>query len=350
MNFRYICKTHGFISKIILSLFVIFKFHEQLFIDPFKVYNCMCFVTHLRKGTVPAAMSAMTTRTIAQLELYAAKLGSDLYAKIREAIPSISNVMFWTDSMIVYHWLQSRPQYWKTFVANRVSQIQHTTKGFHWRHVPGCDNPADLVSRGCLGSELLHEMKWWQGPSWLSLPEQFWPQTIAANQNDMTTILAEIEGCLNSRPITPMSEDPSGLTALTPGHFLTGENLQLLPSINLTQIPINRLTHWQIIQQQLQRFWKRWRTEYLQKLQARSKWLTKGKEQVRVGQLIIIHEDNVQPSRWPLARITKTHPGRDNIIRVISAKTIKGNEVTRPIAKIGLIPEIDRSDPTEDKI
>lgn len=99
-------------------------------------------------------------RTIAQLELCAAKLGSDLYAKVIETIPSITNVVFWTDSMIVYHWLQSPPQYWKTFVANRVSHIQRITKGFHWRHVPGCDNPADLVSRGCLGSELIHETKW----------------------------------------------------------------------------------------------------------------------------------------------------------------------------------------------
>lgn len=34
------------------------------------------------------------------------------------------------------------------------------------------------------------------------------------------TLIAEIEACLNSHPITPMSSDPSDLSALTPGHFL----------------------------------------------------------------------------------------------------------------------------------
>lgn len=32
---------------------------------------------------------------------------------------------------------------------------------------------------------------------------------------DMTTLLAEIEGCLNSRPLTPLSDDPADLEALT---------------------------------------------------------------------------------------------------------------------------------------
>ena len=80
--------------------------------------------------------------TIAQLELCAAKLGSDLFAKVKEAIPTFSNFYFWTDSMIVYHWLQS-PQSWKTCVVNCVSHIQRVTKGFSWRHITGCDNSAE---------------------------------------------------------------------------------------------------------------------------------------------------------------------------------------------------------------
>ena len=36
------------------------------------------------------------------------------------------------------------------------------------------------------------------------------------------TLLAEIEAILNSRPITEISTDPESLEALTPGHFLIG--------------------------------------------------------------------------------------------------------------------------------
>ncbi|XP_062141879.1 uncharacterized protein LOC133849814 [Drosophila sulfurigaster albostrigata] len=39
---------------------------------------------------------------------------------------------------------------------------------------------------------------------------------------ELSTLLSKIEACLNSRPLTPMSEDVSDLAALTPGHFLIG--------------------------------------------------------------------------------------------------------------------------------
>jgi hypothetical protein len=37
---------------------------------------------------------------------------------------------------------------WKTFIANRVAEIQEIAPIRPWRHVPSQDNPADLISRG----------------------------------------------------------------------------------------------------------------------------------------------------------------------------------------------------------
>lgn len=43
--------------------------------------------------------------------------------------------------------------------------------------------------------------------------------TMTPTFEDLLTLLAQIEACLNSRPLTPVSNDPNDLTALTPGHF-----------------------------------------------------------------------------------------------------------------------------------
>ena len=88
---------------------------------------------------------------------------------------------------------------------------------------------------------------------------------------DTNTLLAHIESCLNSRPLTAMSDDPTDLEPLTPGHFLIGRSLQQLPEPDFTAVPMNRLKHCHAVQKKLQEFWRRWRLEYLAQLQGRTK-------------------------------------------------------------------------------
>ncbi|XP_053687244.1 uncharacterized protein LOC128736781 [Sabethes cyaneus] len=62
---------------------------------------------------------------------------------------------------------------------------------------------------------------------------------------DMTTILTQVEAVMNSRPLTPLSEDPDELDVLTPGHFLTGASLLTIPEPDYAGVPTNRLQHYQ---------------------------------------------------------------------------------------------------------
>jgi hypothetical protein len=63
---------------------------------------------------------------------------------------------------------------------------------------------------------------------------------------EMYTLLTLIEACLNSRPLTPLSDDPNDLQPLTPGHFLIGTALIAPAEYNLGEVPDNRLSRWQV--------------------------------------------------------------------------------------------------------
>ena len=47
---------------------------------------------------------------------------------------------------------------------------------------------------------------------------------------ELTTTLAQIEACLNSRPLVPLPSREERIEALTPGHFLVGRPLTSLPT------------------------------------------------------------------------------------------------------------------------
>jgi len=63
-----------------------------------------------------------------------------------------------------------------------------------------------------------------------------------ATYEELCTMLSVIEACLNSRPLCALYDDPSNPTYLSPGHFLIGEPLTQLLTIDYTHVKINRLS------------------------------------------------------------------------------------------------------------
>lgn len=137
------------------------------------------------------------------------------------------------------------------------------------------------------------------------------------------TLLVEIEAVLNSRPLTPLSNDPRDLSVLTPSHLLIGDNMIQPVQNSYLETPDNRLSRWQHLQKVRQDFWLRWQREYLSELQHRHKW-TKGDPNLQEGTLVLLKEDHLPPLQWALGRIVAAHPGADGEVRVISVKTNNG--------------------------
>ena len=153
---------------------------------------------------------------------------------------------------------------------------------------------------------------------------------------EFLTLLCQIEASLNSRPLTPISNDPNDVSALTPGHFMIGTPLTAVPDQDMKNEKITTLRRWQLTQQMYQTFWKRWSTEYLSQLQQRFKWKVP-KEDIKLNDLVIIKEENLAPLQWKLGRIIQLYPGIDGKVRIVKLKTVNG-EIKRPITKLVVLP------------
>ena len=153
---------------------------------------------------------------------------------------------------------------------------------------------------------------------------------------ELHTLLCQVECCLNSRPLLPLNSHPDdGVEVLTPGHFLVGRHLQALPELDHTCTKLPLLKRWSLCQALSQHFWKRWSQEYLQQLQRITKWRTPSRN-IQPGDVVLIKEDSLVSTHWPMGRIVTTFPGKDGHIRVATVQTQSGI-YKRPVAKLVLL-------------
>nr|XP_042900823.1 uncharacterized protein LOC122269859 [Parasteatoda tepidariorum] len=156
---------------------------------------------------------------------------------------------------------------------------------------------------------------------------------------EFLTVITQIEGILNSRPLTPLPSDTDEFQVLTPGHFLIGKPINSIPEPNFIDKKDNLLNRWQRVQKLVQTIWRHWQNSYLSHLQQRSKWLLK-KQNLCPGMLVLVKDIQLPTYQWPLGRIIRVISGSDGNVRVADIRTAKGN-FRRPISKISILPIVD---------
>lgn len=55
-----------------------------------------------------------------------------------------------------------------------------------------------------------------------------------------------------------------------------------------------------------------------------------------MGDVVVLREDIMVPAKWPIARVTKAHTGKDGLVRAVTVKTSTGI-YTRPVVKVALL-------------
>jgi len=145
---------------------------------------------------------------------------------------------------------------------------------------------------------------------------------------ELETVLHEVEACVNSRPLTFLSDEVSEESPLTPSHFLIGKSNVYEPDWDLD---VQGVTHDYLVQRKkvkdtlLDRFWKLWTANYIRSLPG-----CKGpakESSLLQGSLVLIREDGWPRMTWPLGVVVETYPGQDGIIRSCKIRTKKGHFV-----------------------
>lgn len=155
----------------------------------------------------------------------------------------------------------------------------------------------------------------------------------------LQTAFCEVEAILNDRPITPASEDPGDLEALTPNHLIQLKGKPILPPglFNKEDTYVRR--RWRHVQYIADLFWRRWTREYLPMLQKRQKWNEKRRNFI-IGDVVLIVDNQAPRNCWPMGRIIKTMPDSKGFVRRVLLKT-KTKDLERPVDKICLLLEAE---------
>lgn len=154
----------------------------------------------------------------------------------------------------------------------------------------------------------------------------------------MRTLLVEIEGILNSKPLGYTSADIADPDPITPNSLLIGRPDASLPQVVYPDSELLSSRRWRHSQLLADHFWKHFIRFYLPSLQARQKWNAENPD-LHIGKTVLIIDPQLPRSLWPVGTVTSVFPGLDGKVR--SAEVNVGDRAyTRPVARLIQLPEL----------
>ena len=206
--------------------------------------------------------------------------------------------------------------------------------------------PAETLARRGTEWRFIPKRAPWFGGFWerlIGLTKTSLKKTLGrthATLESLQTIVVEIEAILNDRPLTYQSSDASDPEPITPSHLLHGRRIVALPYSltdgeiqdppfgNTSEIRSRAKKQAHIIEH----FQNRWRNEYLTALREAHRVSGSDIQQVKTGDVVLIHEDTPRIN-WRMAVIESVNKGGDGIIRSANIRTTTG-KTNRPITRL----------------
>ena len=153
--------------------------------------------------------------------------------------------------------------------------------------------------------------------------------------DQLHTLLVEVEGIINSRPITYISSDQEGVTgSLSLSHLINGRRLTILSNsehfeiLSTHQSLTQKLRHHKHL---LNQFTKLWRRDYLLNLRENHDLKTKRESQpkIRVGDIVVVKNDASKRLFWKLAVVDHLLTSADGNVRAANVRVSEPNGNTK---------------------
>ncbi|PFX12669.1 hypothetical protein AWC38_SpisGene23332 [Stylophora pistillata] len=154
-----------------------------------KAWHSNCSEIDQSRVMIKALVAPLKKKSIPRLELLGCSALARMLVTCVKALELTKaqywERFYWVDSTIVLYWVRTLPREFRPFVSTRVAEIQESNGADQIRYIKSNRNPADALTRGI---HLNHLVKWSEGPSFLKLPEEKWP-----NFQDHTQVNAHVD-------------------------------------------------------------------------------------------------------------------------------------------------------------
>lgn len=153
----------------------------------------------------------------------------------------------------------------------------------------------------------------------------------------LVMLMAEVITIVNARPISAIPTDLDEPQPLSPSMLLTMKTGPLGP----LPVPpdVDAEHRWRSVHYLTDQFWIRWRREYFQGMQTRTKW-EKPKRNLRTEDVVLVKEEGAYRNEWPIGRVSEAIVSDDRQVRKVQVKIVRGSMMKtflRPVKEIVLL-------------
>ena len=192
-------------------------------------------------------------------------------------------------------------------------------------HFGGAHESLVKSSKRALYRALVNEKERWRFPT----------------ENTLRTILFEVAGLLNSRPLTYVSSDPADFRPFCPNDFLNKPPMADVPVGTFEDADPREC--YMYVQRTLNLFWDLWKAVYFRSLFTRKKW-TGVQWNFAVGDVVMTLKKGLGRGQWSTGHVVKVFPGADSLVRVVDVQLPTGI-FRRGIHKLCLLEQISAAPP-----